>query len=251
MKAIIIEDEKLTAERLLNLIKRNFAEIQIVAILNSVNDSVKWLNSNPSPNLIFMDIELGDGTSFDILDNYNSNSSIIFTTAYNEYAVKAFKYNSVDYLLKPIDESELKNAVEKIKSLSVPKDEVTFSIDELKRYFKKEYRSRFLVKTGEQMFPISTDNIAYFYSEDGYSFIKLNNNKKHIIDYSLDEIIQQLDPKHFFRLNRKYICSLKAINSIVPHFNGRLLVNLVPQKDSEPIMVSRERAKSFKFWLNK
>lgn len=249
MKAVIIEDERLTAERLHDLIKDNFTQIDVIATLRSVEESIKWLTTNPHPDLIFMDIELGDGSAFDILDQHVCQSRIIFTTAYNEYAIKAFKYNSVDYLLKPIDKKGLNNAIEKISVLSPEKDEVMMMMNELKRYFKQEYKSRFLVRTGQQMLSILTDDIAYLYSEEGYTFIKLKDEKKYIIDNSLDEIIQQLNPKSFFKLNRKFICSITSIKSIVPYFNGRLKVELSPT-NADAIVVSRERVKAFKFWLD-
>ena len=249
MNVIIIEDEKLTAERLEQIIQQQFESIEIIAILHSVESALDWLLSNKHPDLVLMDIELGDGTSFDILDQCELKSKIIFTTAYDEYALKAFKYNSIDYLLKPIDPTELKKGIEKINFNTDQTIEISSLLFEIKRFFKKEYKHRFLVKIGDNLTPISVASIHYFYSEDGYSFIKLESGKKYIIDKSLDEIIEQLNPVHFFRLNRKFIASINAISTISPYFNARLLVNLNPQQEGK-IVISRERVKQFKYWLD-
>lgn len=249
MKTAIIEDEKLTADRMRDILEQHFPTVEVVAILYSVAEAKEWFSNHPHPELVLMDIELGDGTSFDILNSISIQSRIIFTTAYDEYAIRAFKYNSIDYLLKPIDKNELGDALQKLNDSDSGTLEAREILQEIKRFFKKEYKQRFLVKSGEQLIPVKVEDVSYLFSEDGYSFLQLFSGKKYIMDKSLDELIEQLNPTEFFRLNRKYISSLHAIEKITPYFNARLQVTLSPDA-KDKIVISRERVKPFKYWLD-
>lgn len=249
MRAVIVEDEKWTADRLKSLIEKNFPEIKIEAVLSSVAISYSWFMDNEHPDVVFMDIELGDGTSFDLMDILKIKSSLIFTTAYNQHAIKAFRYNSVDYLLKPIEEEELIRAVNKMRSMKLKQDNDDLLI-ELRRQLNKSYKERFLVKTGDKFKTINTSEIAYIYSEDSYTQIVDKESQKYFIDYSLEDLDEIMDPGAFFRLNRKVISSIGAIDQIASYFNGRLIVSLIPEFNDQ-IVISREKVKPFKEWLDK
>ncbi len=247
MRALIVEDEKLTAERLEGLIKKEFPDLEVCGMAHSVQSANKWLDEQEHPDLVFMDIELGDGTAFDVIESRDLSIPIIFTTAYDAYAIKAFKFNSIDYLLKPVDLKELRIAVEKWRN-SLEKDEQP-KWEELKRYFEGNYKKRFLVKSGDKFITVSVDQVVYFYSEHSYSFLVDKEGKKWILDYTLDDLNEILDPGAFFRLNRKLICHIDAISAVSSYFNGRLVVKLEPEF-SEQIVISRERVKPFKSWLD-
>jgi len=224
----------------------------VVTVTQSVEESVEWLQSNKMPDLILMDIELADGQSFDIFQKVEVESPVIFTTAYDEYAIKAFKVNSIDYLLKPIKEEELAAALNKFKrsSKQLPAsksiDALLLSLTEM--HGKKDYRSRFLVKQGQKMISIDTNDIAYIFSENGFSFLRTKDNQKYILDYSMDELENELSPKIFFRANRQYILSQHSITAIHPWFNQKLKVEVKPATD-EHIIISRDKANAFKTWM--
>lgn len=255
MKILIIEDEVPAFRRLQKLIEEIKQESIIVEVLDGVESSIKWLNNHPVPDLIFMDIQLSDGLSFEIFEQIEIQAPIIFTTAYDEYTLKAFKVNSIDYLLKPIDKEELKRSIHKLERLQTQFSGSTFPLD-ISSLIKSlnvnnpSYKSRFLVKRGDKLATISEESIAYFYTEDKVVFLLTQYKEKYIVDYSLEELEQLLDPEFFFRLNRQVIARLQAIESIHQYFKGKLAVKLQP-KTFESIIVSRERSNLFKQWLDK
>jgi len=251
MKVLIIEDEIPAAKRLSNLVTQFKPEAQILEVIDSVDGAIKWLNTFEKPDLLFMDIQLSDGLSFDIFNHTEIQSPIIFTTAYDQYTLKAFKVNSVDYLLKPIDPNELEKAFLKFdKIFRQPQAYDKSAIENLLKVMtQKEYKSRFLVKVGQQLTYISVEDISYFYSDDGLLCVKTNNGKRHILDYTLDQLEQVLDPSQFFRINRKIITRINAINKIHTYFNSRLKLELQPKTELE-VIVSRDRVNDFKKWLD-
>lgn len=252
MKILIIEDEQPAAKRLSQLIHNHLASADIVEVIDSVEASVKWLKNFAAPDLIFLDIQLADGLSFDIFKQVEVKSPIIFTTAYDQYTLKAFKVNSVDYLLKPIDPQEFSKAIDKYQQFFQQKKgyDDTVIKDLLASLQQKEYKERFLVKTGQQLTYLPTQEIAYFFSEDGLVQAQHQAGKKYFVDYSLDQLEGILNPNFFFRINRKLIVKIEAIAKIHTWFNSRLKLDLVPKIDFD-IIVSRERVGDFKKWLDK
>jgi len=253
MNILIIEDEQPAAKRLTKLIQQEEAEAKIVGTLDSVESAVKWLKTFKTPDLVFMDIQLADGLSFDIFTKVEINSPIIFTTAYDQYALQAFKVNSVDYLLKPIDPDELRKAFAKFKMVYAhePTTYDQGAIEQLiQAMTKKDYKERFLVKTGQHLQYINVEDIAYFYSEDGLVHLQTNTTKRYIIDYTLDQLEGMIDPHCFFRINRKIITNICAVKKIHTYFNSRLLLDLAPKINLE-VIVSRDRVGDFKQWLDK
>lgn len=255
MKIIIIEDEQLAAKRLLELILKYDPEIEILGEFDTVEKSVKWFNSNPPPDLIFMDIQLADGLSFEIFEQTMITSPVIFTTAYDQYAIKAFKVNSIDYLLKPIDFDELSTAIEKFIKIHFEKipenlSSKNIAFDKVLQLLTKEYKSRFVIKVGEHIKSIPVENIICFYSLEKASFLQTNKNNNYVLDYSLEQIEGLVNPDDFFRVNRKYIINLKAIADIISYSNSRLKI-IIKGNNDEDIIVSREKVKSFKAWLEK
>ena len=254
MKVIIIEDEPLAALRISKLITKIESSLEILSILDSVEASVEWLNQHTKPDLILMDIELADGQCFEIFKQVDVKSPIIFTTAYHEFAIKAFEVNSIDYLLKPIQENALEKAIAKFKDLVKNKNESIIISDKIESIIKaldekKSPKQRFLVKQGEKFIPIKVEEIAYFFSQEKVIFLQTFENKKYILDQTLDEIENQLDLLQFFRLNRQFIVSSKSIVSIYNYFNGKLKVILNPNA-TEEVVVSREKATVFKNWMD-
>jgi DNA-binding LytR/AlgR family response regulator len=224
-------------------------EIEIVGKLQEVKESVTWLSSNTQPDLIFMDIQLADGFSFDIFQEVTIESSVIFATAYDQYALKAFKVKGLDYLLKPIDENELRQSMQRYKEIQSHKKVDLSQLTELFQSRQKSYKDRFLIKHAEQISFIRTPDIAYFLSEESYTFLVGKSGKRYIIDGTLDQITDQLNPSDFFRINRKIIVSIDAISSVQNYFNNRLKVILNPA-EKEDVLVSRNRVKDFKDWLD-
>ncbi len=255
MKILIIEDEHLAARKLQKLVKDIDPSVEIVGMTDSIESSVEWLESNTTPDLILMDIELADGQSFEIFNRTEVRSTIIFTTAYDEYALKAFKVNSIDYLLKPVRQEDLTKALDKfiaLKSANATADS-SVNIEKLLTELRqsqttKNYRDRFLVKQGQKFITIETAEIAFFFAEDRVNFLKTKGGQKFIVDYTLDEIEAQLDPTLFFRLNRQFITHIKSIDSVHPYFNSKLKIHLKPAIEDE-VLVSREKASEFKAWM--
>ncbi|WP_420316292.1 LytR/AlgR family response regulator transcription factor [Ekhidna sp.] len=247
MNAIIIEDEQLSAERLRKMIETH-TSIQVLSTFYSVKSALAWLKENETPELLFLDIQLGDGTGFDILNALSAYPKVIFTTAFDQYVLDAFKYNSVDYLLKPIKPEELLTAVEKLKKVH-GHDDFSTMVDSLREHLKSGFKKKFLIKIGHKYQSIPVDDIAYFYSESSTSYIRTMNDESMIVDHSLDEIQGMIDPGKFFRINRHMIVSDENIDSIDSYFNNRLMLAIKPPFDQH-VIVSREKVKSFKEWLD-
>jgi two-component system, LytTR family, response regulator LytT len=253
MKILIIEDELPAAKQLTKMLAQIDPSVSVIETIDSVESSVKWLNTFPTPDAIFMDIQIADGLSFDIFTQVEIACPVIFTTAFDQYAIKAFKVNAIDYLLKPIDEDELSEALQKIKNkknelAAPPQYSGQFYQNLLQNISKQDYKERFLIKTGQSFSSMETSEIAYFFSEEGLTQCLVFNQKKHIIEHPLDELERLLNPKDFFRINRKLILNIKAIQKISPHFNGRLKLELTPPYREE-VFVARERVGDFKGWL--
>jgi two-component system LytT family response regulator len=254
MKILIIEDEAPAARRLQLLLKDVDSSIESIAITDSIVSSVQWMNSNPSPDLIFMDIQLADGLSFEIFSRTAVQTPVIFITAYDEYALQAFKANGIDYLLKPVENSALAESMQKFHSL---KAQFTHQADRenLQNLLKTirpdqpTYKSRFLVKLGDRLIFVPAIEIAYFRAEDKIVLIITTDHKKYIADHSLDELEPMMNPKEFFRLNRQFLTHIQSIKSINQYFNGKLKLILQPLPPQE-VLVSRERAGAFKKWLD-
>ncbi len=251
MLALIVEDERLSAERLAHQVNKLQADIEIAGIVGSVDEARSWFRDNSPPDLVFMDIQLSDGTAFDLLAETTIESPIIFTTAYDEYAIKAFEFNSIDYLLKPIELSKLKSAVEKLQRVSPNQNSFSKTEDlaALQRVITGEFKKRFLVKIGDQFIPVNSTDIHYFCYDKGSSWIVTLDGKKYLVEHSLDQIENLINPLDFFRINRQFIVTLKAISEIHTYFNSRLLIRLVPEWKEE-VIVSRDRVSDFKRWMD-
>jgi DNA-binding LytR/AlgR family response regulator len=246
MKAIIIEDEKLSAEHLATLLKKIDNSITIIASFDSVKKSVEEFKKGLKADLLFVDVHLADGISFDIFSQISVETPVIFTTAYNEYAIKAFKINSVDYLLKPIGIEDLRMAVEKFKKLNGANQSVILeNISNTYQSINKQYKNRFMVKIGDTISSIKTEDILHFVSEDGMVLLVTENNKRYVIDYTLDNLETLISPDIFFR-----IINISSVQKVASYFNSRLKINSSSLKD-EDCVVSRERVNDFKQWLDK
>ncbi len=253
MNVLIIEDEPLAAERLASLVKGLQPDVQIHAILDSVKRSVEWFSKNPSVDLIFMDIQLADGLSFEIFEKVEVTAPVIFTTAYNEYALKAFKVNSIDYILKPIDKSELEAAFKKYQTLTIQRsapDKMMESIGYAMQMLTKKYKERFVIKVGEHLKSVEVSEILFFFSLEKTTFAQTKDGRKHILDFTLDQLDGLVDPARYFRINRKYIVSIDSIQDMISYTNSRLKLVLKTSDDSD-VIVARERVQEFKEWLDR
>lgn len=250
MKVVIIEDEKPAARRLNRML--NILGIEPLTMLHSVEESVNWFSNNEHPDLLFLDIQLSDGLSFEIFDEIVIKSAIIFTTAYDQYALKAFKLNSIDYLLKPIDDDELKNAIDQFKNLKASNSKIGFDIEQIKQLIEptqKNFKKRFTIKIGQHLKMISVNTIECFYSENKSTHIHTTNNRSYIIEDTLEQLEGKLQPDTFFRVSRKYFVNIAAVKDIISYSNSRLKILLNSYKDTD-IIVSRERVKEFKKWID-
>lgn len=264
MRVLIIEDEPLAAERLQQLILQYEPHIDIVGSLDSVAESVEWLQAQAAPDLIFVDIHLADGLSFQIFDQVQISCPAIFTTAYDAYAIKAFKLNSIDYLLKPLDYEGVARAMDKFIKLHWHKNPQTrpkalVDIEALQALFqgqavsqvdKPTYKARFVVKQGEQLVAIPVEDILYFYAEDKVSFLRTREGKRFILDFTLGELEAKVDPSVFFRVNRSFLTRFEAIEKMVAFSNRRLKLSLL-HAAGERVLVSREKVTEFKAWLDR
>jgi DNA-binding LytR/AlgR family response regulator len=248
MNCLIVEDEKVAAERLVGLIKKYDPSIDISEIVQSVKNAVLWLNTHQAPELIFMDIQLADGLSFEIYEQTIVKTPVIFTTAYDEYALKAFKVNSIDYLLKPIDQHELNNAIDKFKASNKHKEIPAQVFDNILNSLTKNYKNKFVLKVGEHIKVFTIEDVQCFYSMEKYTFLQNNSGRDYAIDYTLDQLEDLLDPAKFFRINRKFIVSFSAVSDIISYSNSRLKVKLKSNESSD-LIVSREKVQDFKKWL--
>ena len=258
MKILIVEDEELAVKKFKKTIMAVDESAEVVAVTDSIKGTVDWLQNNATPDLILMDIELADGQSFEIFNLVHVKTPVIFTTSYDEYALKAFKVNSIDYLLKPIQKEELQAAIDKYKqtkSSATAEARPDVSIDNLIKELQqklqpKEYRKRFLVKQAQKLVSIDVNDIAYFYSDGRLNFFKTCDNKKYVVDYTMDELEDMLDPGRYFRTSRSFYVSVNCIDQIHDYFGNRLLLNLTPSVDKE-VLVSREKVMDFKKWMGK
>jgi two-component system, LytTR family, response regulator LytT len=260
MKVLIIEDEELAVKKLQKTLASVDPGAEVVGVADSIRSSVNWLQNNPTPDLILMDIELADGQSFEIFDKVEVKSTVIFTTSYDEYALKAFKVNSIDYLLKPVQKEDLQAALDKlknIKSMYTNNNSATASLNvdslvkELQQKLQpKEFRKRFLVKHAQKLVSVDVEEIAYFYSDGRLNFFKTTDNRKFVVDYTMDDLEEMLDPDRYFRISRAFYVSVNCIDQIHDYFGNRLLLHLKPAVDKEAI-VSREKVTDFKKWMGK
>lgn len=251
MKVLIIEDEKPSARRLARMLERQ--GVKVDQMLHSVEESVAWFKSNTAPDLIFLDIQLSDGLSFEIFDAVEVKSAIIFTTAFDEYALQAFKLNSVDYLLKPIDEEELESAVKKYQERLPKQQNVQLNFEDIKKLLgttpvEREFKKRYTVKIGQHLKMIGVDEIECFYSENKGTYAHTIDGRDYLLETTLDSLEDDLEPQKFFRVSRKFYINIDAIRDIVTYTNSRLQLKLNHYKEQE-IIVSRERVKDFKLWL--
>ncbi len=251
MKVIIIEDEKLSAEHLSNLLNKIDSDIEVIEIFDAVKNSIQAFKSGLKADLLFVDIHLADGLSFEIFAEITVDIPIIFTTAYDEYALRAFKLNSVDYLLKPIGIEDLKLALDKFKKYRA--NDFSLMLDNIAQAYQtmnKQYKSRFMIKMGENIISVKTEEIAHFIFEDGIVLMATLSNHLYPVDFSLEQLEGLLDPNLFFRMNRKVIIQINSIQKTHSYFNSRLKVSSSFLKDDNAI-ISRERVNDFKEWLGK
>lgn len=268
MKVIIVEDEELAAEGLTISLKRVDKTIEVVAILDSVKTAVAWLQNNAAPDLAFFDIQLADGMSFEIFDKTAVKCPVIFTTAFDEYALRAFKVNSIDYLLKPISVSDLSKAFEKWRLLKgtpvqSPADNIGTSpyLDETtmrqmmqlmtQRITTPQYKTRFMVKIGDHLQTIPVEEIDFFMGENKIVWLYHKNGRKYIIDYNLEQLEELLEPDRFFRLNRQFITAIQCIKDVISYSNSRLKIVFNNPPNKEDVIMSREKVEAFKRWMGK
>jgi DNA-binding LytR/AlgR family response regulator len=248
MKVIIVENERLAAEKLEKMLIKIDPELLVQDRIESVIDAINWLSTNEPPDLIFLDIQLDDGLSFEIFDSVKVDTPIIFTTAYDQYAIKAFQVNSVDYLLKPIEESALKKALDKFRNLH--QNQQIDKINLLYQQIVNNYKSRFFVKIGNHFHSIAINEIQCFLIQQRATFLRTMSGKKYDVDYSLDQLQKLVDPAVFFRINRNYLIHINAIQDIYSYSSNRLGVKL-KMLDHLDMIVSRDKVADFKMWLDR
>ena len=250
MNVLIIEDEKPAARRLQRML--NEVNIEVNTMLHSVEESITWFSNNEHPDLIFLDIQLSDGLSFEIFDAVTIKSSIIFTTAYDEYALKAFKLNSIDYLLKPIDDEDLEIAINKYREYKPQQTNMLVDFESIKALLvnpmDRSYKKRFTTKVGQHLKIFNIEEIECFYSQDKGTFIHTTGHRNYLIDNTLETLEKDLNPEVFYRVNRKFYVNINAIKDIVAYTNSRLQIKLNHFNEGE-IIVARERVKDFKKWI--
>lgn len=250
MKVLIIEDEKPAARRLQRLLTELNMEVQHV--LHSVEESLVWFQNNTHPDLIFLDIQLSDGLSFEIFEKVAIKSAVIFTTAYDEYALQAFSVNSIDYLLKPIDDEDLEQAVAKYKNRVAVTPEIQLNFDDIKKLLvnpvEREYKQRFTAKVGQHIKIISVDDIECIFSENKGTYVGTTDGRTYLLETTLEQLEDALSPKHFFRVSRKFYVHIAHIKDIISYTNSRLQIKLQKYTEQD-IIVARERVKDFKLWL--
>jgi DNA-binding LytR/AlgR family response regulator len=251
MRVLIVEDEPLAAAQLAALMAQLKPCSEIAGVCDTIESAVKWFKTNTQPDLAFFDIQLGDGLSFEIFNTIEIKTPVIFTTAYDQYALQAFKVNSIDYLLKPIDKEELTSSLKKFENLQlnyktrIPEDLIRELITSVG---KKEYKKRFLVKIGTHLKAIVTDEVNYFYSFQKGTFLKASDSRNYLLDQTLEVIEQLVDPIKFFRINRKYLVAIDSITDVLAYSNSRLKIKVKNQEEDD-FLVAREKVKAFKEWL--
>ena len=250
MQVVIIEDEKPSARRLQRLLSD--MDVNTDIMLHSVEESVEWFSENKHPDLIFLDVQLSDGLSFEIFEQVEINSAIIFTTAYDAYALQAFKLNSIDYLLKPIDKTELREAVEQFRKRFEEGSSLNMNLNDLRHLLgsqdQPQYKKRFSIKVGQHLKLINSEDIECFYSENKGTYLFTNEGRNYLLDGTLESLEHELDPELFFRINRKYFVNINAINDMISYTNSRLQIKLNHYREND-VIVARERVKAFKKWL--
>jgi two-component system response regulator LytT len=251
MNALIIENEKPAADGLSRLLKKVDKNIKVVAVLETVEETVNWFQKNPSPDLIFMDIQLDDGLCFEIFESVKIYTPVIFTTAYDEYAIKAFKVNSVDYLLKPVTKESLETAIEKLKTLFHDKTISNEKINRIYEQIGEHHKARFFVKVGEHCKSISTNEIACFYIKERCAFFITLQGRCYDVNYSLEQLEKLLYPGQFFRINRQAIININAITDIISFSAKTLKIKITNEEKIGELIVSREKVKAFKRWLDR
>lgn len=250
MKLLIIEDEAPAFRRLQKLLTEINPDHEIVEVIDSVEDSVNWLKNHQTPDLIFMDIQLSDGISFEIFEKIKITKPVIFTTAFDEYMLRAFKVNSIDYLLKPIKKEDLEASLLKYRQIHQSNNS-GINLNELISHIKlddKKYKSRFLIKLGEKLISVEVDNVAFFYTHNGLVYLRTLQEKSYVVDFTLDELSDQLDPNTFYRANRQTLIQFKAIKAVHKWYKGKLLIEPIVEHQ-EKITISTEKATDFKNWL--
>ncbi|WP_210464212.1 LytR/AlgR family response regulator transcription factor [Rufibacter roseolus] len=258
MRILIVEDEAIAARRLRKMVEALEPQSQIEAVLNSVASTVQWLQANPAPDLLLLDIELSDGQSFEIFAQLDVTCPVIFTTAYDEHAIKAFRLNSVDYLLKPIQEKELQRSLLKLRNMrkvftdkapnQVNIEALLQEINQQRPLSAELYRDRILVRQGQRMFPVICQEVAYFFTKEKVSFLRTKDSRCFQVDFTLEELERSLNPKDFFRANRQFIVNFAAVTRVSQDLNAKLKIGLTPDPEEE-IMISREKAMDFRAWL--
>lgn len=253
LSVVIIEDEIPAARLLSSMVKRLRPDWTLSVLPGNIEEAVDWFAKNPHPDIIFLDIQLSDGNSFDFLSQAKPSSTIIFTTAYDEYAIRAFSVNSIDYILKPVDEKRLLEAIIKYEFLSTSQNRVTDdylnTVLESLQPKEKRFRTRFLISGIDSFITLQVNDIAYFYSENKITFAVTHTGTEHIVDLPLDKLTEQLNPDEFFRANRQILLCINAIKRIEPYFNGKILVEVKPSY-KDKITISKEKISLFKLWLN-
>jgi DNA-binding LytR/AlgR family response regulator len=254
MKVLIVEDEKAAVRRLKNLLEEMVPLLEVAGITDTIKTTVSWLRHHNVPDLAFFDIQLADGISFEVFDQIDPGCPVIFTTAYDQYALRAFEVNSIDYLLKPIDREKLDRAIRKYRKLTGTRKSGTIDPDTLKEVRemirKSGYKERFVVKYGEHLRSIPTGEISFFKSELKASFLITQENRKFLVDHSLDQLENMIDPARFFRINRKYIIQFDSIQDIIAYSNSRLRL-ILKTVDDPDMIVSREKVGEFRSWLER
>jgi DNA-binding LytR/AlgR family response regulator len=253
MKVLIIEDEPQAAKRLESLIAALEPKAIVLNKIDSVKNAVLWIQSNPSPDLIFMDIQLADGISFQIFEQCEVTAPVIFTTAYDEYALKAFKVNSIDYILKPIDKDEMGAALKKFHSINPSTQNSKQALDNIGQAIQmltKKYKTRFVIKVGEHLKSVEVSEILFFFSLEKATFCQTKDGRKNILDFTLDQLEEIVDPTRFFRINRKHIVAADSIQDMISYTNSRLKLILKTSDDND-VIVARERVQEFKDWLDR
>lgn len=253
MKVLIVEDEKSASKRLINLLNELDPAIEVLQVLDTVKRTADWFRHNRVPDLLFLDIHLADGLSFDVFEDVDIACPVIFTTAYDQYALKAFELHSIDYLLKPIDSQKLEKALGKYRMMVKPAGsmlDASVLQQALDMMQGKRYKERFIVKYGEHIRSIAVDDICCFFSEEKITFFKIYQGRKFVVDYTLEQVEQLVDPGNFFRINRKYIIHVDAIEDVVVYSNSRLKLVVKHLTDVDTI-VAREKVQAFKSWLDR
>lgn len=251
MRILIVENEKPAADRLIRLLKKLDNSVIISGIIETVEGTINWLQNNSSPDLILMDIQLDDGLCFEIFETINIETPVIFTTAYDEYTLKAFKVNSVDYLLKPVDEDQLKAALTKFRKIYAGKYMERRDYQQIIRELTNHYKSRFLVKIGERYKSVPVADVSHFHIIERSVFLKDSNRREYAVDYSLEQLENILDPEMFFRINRDCIVNINLIVTMYSYSSSRLQLTLKNEDKNDKFVVSRERVREFKKWIDR